>query len=288
MGDSEFRSKVMEALQSLVDGGVDRLTTKELENFVIEGTPWKLLHHRGGIWNPQELDATLSVISDPTGPYPDREISDGVWEYAYQRGSVDGKNAKLRKAMDLKAPIVLFRRIADGVYVPLFPVYVIADDPGRRIFTLAVREAMLVTAAPDVDSRRYVESLVRKRVHQREFRGKVMLAYQDQCAICRLKHRELLDAAHIIGDSKEFGEPVVPNGLSLCKIHHAAFDQNLLGIDPNYVVHVDVDLLNETDGPMLKHGLQAMHGARLQVPRQVSQRPDRERLEIRFAGFSAA
>lgn len=278
----------MEALQELVDAGVDRLTTRELENFSLDGSTHKLLLHRGGIWNPRGLDATLSVISDPSGPYPDREIADGIWEYAYQRGSIEGKNTKLRRALELRLPIILFRRIADGVYVPLFPVYVIADDPARRIFTLAVREAILADTTTDADSRRYVQSLVRKRVHQREFRGKVMLAYEDQCAICRLKHRELLDAAHIIGDSNELGEPVVPNGLSLCKIHHAAFDQNLIGIDPDYVVHVDVDLLKEKDGPMLKHGLQAMHGTRLEVPKSPSQRPDPSRLEIRFAQFQVA
>jgi putative restriction endonuclease len=49
----------------------------------------------------------------------------------------------------------------------------------------------------------------------------------------------LLDAAHIISDGDEtLGQPVVPNGITLSKIHHAAFDAHLIGIDPGYKVHV--------------------------------------------------
>src|SRR3989304_615457 len=45
-------------------------------------------------------------------------------------------------------------------------------------------------------------------MHQQEFR--------QECAICRLRHEELLDAAHILPDGHPRGEPVVPNGLALC------------------------------------------------------------------------
>ena len=39
---------------------------------------------------------------------------------------------------------------------------------------------------------RYVTSLVRRRLHQRSFRERVLRAYRDQCALCRLRHQELL------------------------------------------------------------------------------------------------
>jgi putative restriction endonuclease len=60
----------------------------------------------------------------------------------------------------------------------------------------------------------------------------------------------ILDAAHILGDI-EGGEPAVTNGLSLCAIHHRAFDQNLVGVSPDYVVHVSRRLREDEDGPML-------------------------------------
>ena len=38
------------------------------------------------------------------------------------------------------------------------------------------------------------------------------------------------------------------NVLSLCKIHHAAYDKNILGISPDYQVKVRIDILDEVDG----------------------------------------
>ena len=81
------------------------------------------------------------------------------------------------------------------------------------------------------------------RLHQRSFRERVLRAYQNQCTLCRLRHKELLDAAHIIADSEDSGEPVIQNGLSLCKIHHAAYDKHILGITPDYIIKVRTDIL---------------------------------------------
>lgn len=75
------------------------------------------------------------------------------------------------------------------------------------------------------------------------------------------------------------------NGISLCAIHHLAYDRNLMGIDPEGVVHIAGRLLREIDGPMLKSGLQEFHGARILAPRRVDERPDPLRLEVRFGRF---
>jgi putative restriction endonuclease len=120
------------------------------------------------------------------------------------------------------------------------------------------------------------------------FRERVLRAYRERCAICRLRHEQLLDAAHILPDTHPKGEPVVPNGLALCKLHHAAFDRNFLGIRPDLVVMVRPDLLKEPDGPMLRHGLQEFHEARIQVPGQRALQPNREFLEERYAMFKGA
>jgi len=116
-----------------------------------------------------------------------------------------------------------------------------------------------------------------------------MAAYETRCAVCRLGHRELLDAAHIIGDREEHGIAAVTNGLALCKIHHAAYDRNILGIRPDYVVEVHGRLLDEIDGPMLRYGLQEHHGKDLmQLPSRRAERPEPERLMERYAQFTAA
>jgi putative restriction endonuclease len=106
--------------------------------------------------------------------------------------------------------------------------------------------------------------------------------------MCRLRHPELLDAAHIIPDGDPGGEPVVPNGLSLCKIHHAAFDADMLGVRPDLVITVRRDVLEEHDGPILQYGLQALSGQRLEPPRERIARPDPARLELRYDRFLAA
>jgi putative restriction endonuclease len=121
-------------------------------------------------------------------------------------------------------------------------------------------------------------------MHQGRFRGAVLLAYRDQCTICRLKEVGLLDAAHIVQDSAPTGQPLVTNGLSLCSIHHRAFDQRLVGISADYEVHVSKRLLKEEDGPMLDL-LKAFDGQHIHLPARRGQRPDRERLAARFEGF---
>ena len=139
----------------------------------------------------------------------------------------------------------------------------------------------------DADERSYAEQLLRTRLHQPLFRARVMRAYATTCSICRLKHADLLDAAHIFADSDVDGMARVTNGLALCKINHAAYDRNLLGITPDYEVRIDTELLKEVDGPMLRYGLQDMHGQKLTLPARSSERPARNSLARRFAEFSA-
>ncbi|HKO14841.1 MAG TPA: hypothetical protein VJU87_01325 [Gemmatimonadaceae bacterium] len=84
------------------------------------------------------------------------------------------------------------------------------------------------------------------------------------------------------------GEPAISNGLGLCKIHHSAYDANIIGIDADSHVHVREDVLGEIDGPMLQYGLKAVHDSRLLLPRRVEQHPNRDFLAERFEQFRAA
>jgi putative restriction endonuclease len=165
------------------------------------------------------------------------------------------ENVALRRAYEQKLPLIWFVGVASGLYEPIYPVWVVGDNPAQLEFALALDEGQrFVTPGVVVneDSRRYVERLTKARLHQRVFRSQVLLAYDGRCAICRIRHAELLDAAHIIADGMPNGEPVVPNELSLCKIHHAAFDHSILGIRPDLTLHVRQDILEEVDGWMLR------------------------------------
>lgn len=266
------------------------ISLAELSDFELpDGTRQRLFDPgKGGIWNPKDFVATLAIVTSPDGPYADRE-SGGLLTYSYQKGPEGGKNLKLRRALELNLPVIRFNKIAPNYYAPIYPVYVVGDNPITREFTLTVDEAIRAIPSAEMSpiEKLYAARIVQQRVHQPAFRARVMLAYDRQCTVCDLKHVELLDAAHIIEDSSEQGTPEVTNGLSLCKIHHAAYDRKFLGISPDYVVRINKPLLAEVDGPMLKHGIQEMHGRPLSLPAAKKDRPDPDRLAERFDIFMA-
>ena len=99
---------------------------------------------------------------------------------------------------------------------------------------------------------------------------------------------ELFEAAHIQPDRHLQGHPVVANGVALCKLRHAAFDADILGIRPDYEIEVRLDVLEEKDGPMLKHGLQGFHRQHLWTPTRPLLKPNPEFLEERYALFRRA
>jgi putative restriction endonuclease len=115
-----------------------------------------------------------------------------------------------------------------------------------------------------------------------------MAAYQGRCALSGMPERLLLDAAHIILDKDEqLGQPIVQNGLPLSKIHHAAFDAHLIGVDPDFRVHVSERLLVQHDGPLLE-SMKRLHHGMLHLPMRPRDYPDRDRLAQRFEQFKAA
>lgn len=288
MDQIQLRERIMQDLTHLYEknGCVSR---DELSNYTIDGIPFRLVDQSRGIWNPKFLASTLSIISDPDSHYKDHHRDDGLIEYAYQKGNVGGVNTKMRIAMENHDPIILLTKIATGVFVPTMPVYIVGDDQLNNRFLIAVDEAMVVLAGnPGSVSpiqKKYAEAIVRLRLHQPAFRGRVMRAYNTQCAICLLKHGELLDAAHIMPDAHELGVPEVSNGIALCKIHHTAYDQNFVGISPDYKIHVNSELMAEKDGPMLKHGIQEMNGRTLILPSKVQEQPNIAALEYRYTQF---
>lgn len=203
-------------------------------------------------------------------------------------------NRALRAAMVEGRPLIWLVGVAPGTFEVHFPVWLVQEEPDRHQFVVAIEQGMrdqwrgdLVHPADLELRRQYAEATVRRRLHQRLFRDRVLLAYDRQCALCNLRHTELLDAAHIKEDA-DGGEPVVTNGVAMCAIHHRAFDNQVLGIRPDYLVEVRPDVLKEHDGPTLRYALQALHGSRLGLPRQRAAHPDPLLLEERWERFRAA
>lgn len=252
-----------------------------------------------GIWKPRQFEQIpLSVTTIYNGPYEDSFTEDGFLAYRY-RGTdpFHRDNAGLREAMKRGTPLIYFLSIVPGKYLCVWPVFIIKDNPGSLSFTSAADDASSVryylnpsSSARVADvveyaKRNYITSTVKVRLHQKSFRERVLQAYREQCAFCKLRHVELLDAAHIISDGEIHGDPIVTNGMSLCKIHHAAFDSNIIGVTPDYKIEVREDILLERDGPMLKYGIQELQNQKIILPSNKQLWPDRERLDIRYSKF---
>jgi putative restriction endonuclease len=273
-----------------------------IRGFVFEGQRVPLVSPQQGIFKPAILPLIpLSILTAPViegrqRPYDDAVGRDGLLEYRYRGVDINHRdNAGLRAAMKHQMPLVYFMGIVPGKYVAAYPVFIVGDQPERLSFTVSVDDRRFASlgnvAAEPVETeirRRYVTREIQQRVHQREFRERVLDAYRRNCAVCRLTRDALLDAAHIIGDSAEHGAPVVSNGIALCKLHHSAFDANIMGVRPDYVIEIREDVLREVDGPMLIHGLQGWNGKALRVPRLATLRPDPTRLTERYDAFRNA
>jgi putative restriction endonuclease len=288
--DATLRLAALTRLEALVDELGPELSRAQLRNVLSDVSPPHLVDRQKGIWNPNWLDATLSVLTTHDSEYSDEELGTGVWAYSYRDGSVEGDNRKLRAAYDMGVDLVYFRPGLSGLYQPIFPVRVVENYPDKRQVILVRRDIDRVDwqDGQEESLRRWAETTIMRRLHQDEFRKHVMRTYEGQCAVCNLKYESLLDAAHIDRDKSEHGEPHVNNGLALCGIHHRAYDTNLMGITPHGVVNVQKRLREDTDGPMLLHGIQEMHGRKLWLPRNVNDRPLHERLERRYREFKAA
>lgn len=296
--DDEVRAAAMAKVRQWRDAYGGRIPRAVLmEGITVRGERVPIWNYQKGIFKPAVLGrdgAALSVQTSAESPYGDEhDLETGRIGYKY-RGTDPNQpdNVALRIAMTRQKPIIYLVAVDPGVYDAVLPVYITSDDPARLEFTMVADQ--LAAPAPVTDPvmtvvrREYTTRAVLQRLHQHQFRRNVLAAYRERCCICHLKHLELLDAAHILPDRDPRGEPVVTNGLGLCKIHHSAYDAQIIGIDSDARVHVRVDILEEVDGPMLKYGLQAMDGTKLLLPTRSELRPNRDFLAERFERFKAA
>lgn len=296
--DARLRRELMAWLTVRTHDGAQPVATSDLADFSFDGERFRVMDAQRGIWKPAVLASALSLRTTyrtpgQPRPYDDRTGDDGLVRYKW-RGD-DGErweNRALRTALWDQVPLVWFFGVGPALWHPVFPVFVVGEDPRNQEFIVdpdAARGLVSPGSLVEEHLRRYVLAQTRRRLHQPVFRATVLRAYESRCAVCSLAHAELLDAAHIVPDSDPGGIASVRNGLALCKLHHAAFDANILGIDPNLRIEIRADLLEEIDGPTLRYGLQERHGERLRVlPHARAERPDRDLLAERFAAFRAA
>jgi putative restriction endonuclease len=306
--DWQIRIAAMNALRARVAPTGGLISRPEMTaGFDFVGERIAFANRQVGIWRPRQLapwpGVALSITTAAARPgvipkYNDDVGSDGWFAYRYQGADPRAwDNTAVRAAFEHGRPLIYFYGVAPGLYEALFPVYVVADDPATLTFSVAhdtvgLGEQTLITGGSAVPLKDYATRVVKQRLHQRRFRELVIQAYQRKCAVCTLGTNDrllkLLDAAHIIADRDVRGQPEIPNGLSLCKIHHSAYDLNILGIDADTRIHIRDDILAQVDGPMLQHGIKGMDGVKLRLPRRTDQQPRPDYLAERFELFRAA
>jgi putative restriction endonuclease len=295
--DATVRNAAAEHVRRIAVG--DTLTSQQLaDGFECDGERVPLVNPQRGIFKPRTLRYLLSVrtVYPRSGAhvwYDDQRIvqeqvarGDELIDYAFMGDNPDAAdNRWLREAHNDQVPFLYFLGVAPGRYTAIWPTYVVDWVPHELKVRLAFGQGA-VEVIPDAPERRYASRLVQQRLHQATFREAVLSAYEGRCALTGLPEPRLIDAAHIVMDSDEgLGQPIVPNGLPLSKIHHAAFDANLIGIDADFRVHVSGALLSMNDGPMFEYGLKALHGRTIRLPKRPIDYPDRDRLAQRFEAF---
>ncbi len=296
--DASLREAAFVFLRSVQSKTGGPIRFEDVASFVFSGERIPLMDLQRGIRKPRMLQAALSfrtvhAAKPADRPYDDLPGADGYLRYKWRgTDSAHPENEALRVACNRNLPLIWFQGISSGFYLPIFPVWLAGEEPELHQFVVALEREQLEewreTAPIDLRlHRRYATRLVEQRLHQPLFRARVLDAYASQCALCRFRHPELLDAAHIRPDG-DGGDPVVTNGIAMCKIHHAAFDNDFLGVNADLRVQIRPDLLTETDGPTLRHALQELHNSKLVLPRQRAAHPDRDLLAERFERFSKA
>jgi putative restriction endonuclease len=303
--DAAIRQAAFDHVRALQNRDLVLTHTAIAQGFMFEGERWPLWNPQRGIFKPRAMPFLLSIrtVFPRRGGrvwYDDqRQVHRQIFagedqlDYAFMGSDPAAHdNVWLREAAEQKIPVIYFLGVSPGRYQVIIPTFVVDWDPGRLTARIAFGELAGATAtatAPDAVERRYALRLVKQRLHQASFRDSVLAAYDHRCAISNLPDDHLLDAAHIMADVHELlGQPVIANGIALSKIHHAAFDNHLIGIDPDGRVHVSERLLMLHDGPLLEQSLKAVAGALIRLPRAKQFHPDRERLATRFEQFRRA
>ena len=300
--DTQMRMAAFERVRELQDIH-DHLSKKELEpGFTFNEKRFPLLNPQRGIFKPRQMRFLLSIRT--VFPIPGRKIwyddqrevhrqifeGDETVDYAFMGKNPEAAdNRWLREAFENQIPVIYFLGIAPRRYQAILPSFISGWDPNalKARVTFGLSNQQTLVPPKNIEERRYTLRLVKQRLHQASFRQAVISAYSDRCALSGMPEPLLLDAAHIIRDEDEcYGQPVVSNGLPLSKTHHAAFDKHLIGIDPDYRVHVSDQLLSKQDGPMLEV-LKQLNGGAIHLPRRNKDKPDRDRLAMRFERFKA-
>ncbi|MDP1931295.1 MAG: HNH endonuclease [Gammaproteobacteria bacterium] len=273
------------------------------EGIEVNGEKVHIANKARGIFKPKQLSRGILSIKTTaprvgrTNIYSDAETTEGFYRYSLQMGDPNGGgNKNLWEAYEDRMPFVYFHAVAESIYKAIWPCFVDNIRPeegycsvivGAQTAVSSEKPKVVIYQLPTAPERAYAIRASRVRLFQATFRENVLRVYDNRCAISGLPVKLLLDAAHITPDSEEDSSTDVTNGIALSRVHHRAYDSNLIGISPDLKVLVSERLLSVADGPMLD-AIKSNNGKYLSEPSHRDARPDRDRLARRFEQFTSA
>lgn len=300
--DSQIRLEAFARVKELTER-YGTVTDAQLKRgFTYNGEQIHFYNKPRGIFKPKQTKYLLSIKT--VFPRPGRRIwyddqrqvlqqlydSDEFVDYSFMGTDPSApSNQWLLHAHEDRVPFIYFLGVSPGQYQAVYPAYVAGWDSVNLTVRVMFGQMVEREFEPPQSAveRKYVLRETKQRIHQATFRNAVISAYAGKCAISGLQELRLLDAAHISADSDlKLGQPIVQNGLPLSKIHHAAFDAHLIGLDADYNLHVAPKLLEQQDGPMLE-ALKNLRGQKLHLPTRKYDYPDPDRVAERFERFKA-
>jgi putative restriction endonuclease len=263
--------------------------SSELQHFTT-GARRVFLKGQQGIFKPAELSDPLSITSTIDSPYTDDPIEGSRVLYDFLPPTREHDNMGLKRCAESELPLIYFlqvKRKPSPEYVIFAPVFVVGWDETSRRFLIDLSEQRPgeVASPPPLTrqltlpvirtpgspmeirelSKTYGVTTVQRRLYQARFRNAVLRAYRDRCAVCGLRIRPLLDAAHVVPDRDPQPEISVPQGLTLCATHYRAFDAHILRYDSDYRIHVVLPG-RLTPGEGEEAMLLAFEGKKLELP----------------------
>lgn len=129
---------------------------------------------------------------------------------------------------------------------------------------------------------------VTRRINQDFFRKTVLSSYNNCCCITGINNTSLLEASHIVSWTKDEANRTNPqNGLCLNALFHKAYDENLIGISPDYEIFVSDEFFGaklENVTFSTKEYIKSINHRKLIMPKRFL--PDRDLLAIHFEKYS--
>jgi len=293
ISDDLIRMLALQRVTELRNLWGDSVPETELaKGFTVEGD-LVLLKGPQGIFKPRQLsDGPLTIMSTLGSRYED-ELVEGAntLRYDYAPPSREHENQGLKNLMAGHTPVILLKQVKAKPrpeYMVVAPMYVEGFNDQARQFSLSTRANLDVRPDSEAEvvlreiTRAYGETTIRTRLHQAYFRRDVLTVYRGHCCVCELQTRPLLQGAHIVPDAAAEGVAAVQNGLSLCSLHHAAYDRNILRISPDYIINLEREWIRDGDR-FAKAALTDFDRRPIVLPRSSEHYPNRDFLARRFA-----